>query len=110
MSDKSNPNITERVTVAGRDLIAFVKTTLAEGNVRRLVVRKADGTPLMDIPLTAGVAVGGALTLLAPLLAALGAIAALFSKVQVDVQRQDTMRRERPVVRDSTDASSKDWD
>lgn len=93
--DKTNRNITERVTVAGNDLIGFIKDTIAEGNVRRLVVRKGDGTPLMDIPLTAGVAVGGALTLIAPLLAALGAIAALFSKVQVDVQRKEEPREER---------------
>ena len=89
--------MTERVTVAGQDLIEFLKNTVAEGNVRRLVVSKADGTPLMDIPLTAGVAVGGALTLLAPFLAAIGAIAALFGKVQVDVQRKVEPRTERTV-------------
>ncbi len=95
--DTSHRNITERVTLAGRDLVGFVQNAIAEGNVRRLVVRKADGTPLMDIPLTAGVAVGGALTLLAPLIAALGAIAALFGKVQVDVQRKVEPREERRV-------------
>lgn len=96
--DHANRNITERVTVAGRDLIAFLKTTLAEGHVRRLVVRKADGTPLMDIPLSAGVVVGGAFTLLAPVLAALGAIAALFSQVRVEIQRREDRRRERPIM------------
>ena len=95
-----NRNITERVTLAGHDLIEFLKTAIAEGNVRRLVVRKGDGPPLMDIPLTVGVAVGGALTLLAPFLAALGAIAALFSKVQVDVQRKVEPREERPISDD----------
>ncbi|WPL18127.1 hypothetical protein Thiowin_03179 [Thiorhodovibrio winogradskyi] len=95
-----HPNITERVTVAGRDLIGFLKNAISEGNVRRLVVRKADGTPLLDIPLTAGVAVGGFLTLLAPFLAALGAIAALFSKVQVDVLRQVEPREERRISDD----------
>ncbi|MBK5969897.1 MULTISPECIES: DUF4342 domain-containing protein [Thiorhodovibrio] len=99
-NDESNRNITERVTIAGRDLIAFVKNAVAEGNVRRLVVRKADGTPLMDIPLTAGVAVGGVFTLIAPFLTALGAIAALFGKVQVDVQRKVEPREERPISGD----------
>ena len=98
--NKSHPNITERVTVAGHDLIGFLKNAIAEGNVRRLVVRKADGTPLLDIPLTAGVAVGGVFTLLAPFLAALGAIAALFSKVQVDVQRNIEPREERSISDD----------
>ncbi|MBK1648378.1 DUF4342 domain-containing protein [Rhabdochromatium marinum] len=97
---RSNRNITERATVAGRDLLEFLKATIAEGNVRRLVIRKANGTPLLDIPLTAGVAVGGALTLLAPFLAALGAIAALFTKVQVDVQRKVEPRQERPISED----------
>jgi hypothetical protein len=41
----------------------------------------------MEVPLTAGVAVGGALTLLAPVIAALGAMAALLAKVEVDVVR-----------------------
>ncbi len=79
----------QRVTIPTDDLKGFVKRILAEGNVRRLVIRKPDGTPVMDIPLTAGVAVGGALTLMAPLLAAIGAIAALVTKVEVDIVRDD---------------------
>jgi hypothetical protein len=99
-NDFSNRNITERVTVAGRDLVGFLKNAVAEGNVRRLVVRKADGTPLMDIPLTAGVAVGGVVTLLAPFIAALGAIAALFGKVQVDVIRKTEPQPDGRVIDD----------
>lgn len=79
----------QRITVPSGDLLGVVKRLLAEGNVRRLVIRKPDGTPVMDIPLTAGVAVGGALTLMAPLLAAIGAIAALVTKVEVDIVRDD---------------------
>jgi len=79
--------ISERVTVAGSELVDYVKEIIAEGNVRRLIIRKPGGAPLMEIPLTAGVAVGGALTLLAPVLAALGAMAALLAKVEVDIVR-----------------------
>jgi hypothetical protein len=81
--------ITERVSVAGGELVDFVKGLIADGNVRRLVIRRPSGEALIDIPLTAGVAVGGALTLLAPVIAAIGAMAALIAKFEVDVERID---------------------
>jgi hypothetical protein len=88
MSDnRLSRRISERVTVAGSELVDYVKELIAEGNVRRLIIRKPGGAPLMEVPLTAGVAVGGALTLLAPVIAALGAMAALLAKVEVDVVR-----------------------
>jgi len=80
--------ISERVTVAGNELVSYVKELIAEGNVRRLIIRKPGGAQLMQIPLTAGVAAGGALTLLAPVIAALGAMAALLAKFEVDVIRK----------------------
>ena len=81
--------MTERVNVAGNELVNYVKQLVAEGNVRRLIIRKPGGAKLMEIPLTAGVAVGGALTLLAPILAALGAMAALITKFEIDILRSD---------------------
>ena len=73
----------ERITVAGSELVDKVKHLIAEGNVRRLIIRKPDGDVLVEVPLTAGIAVSGAVTLMAPVLAALGAMAALVAKVQV---------------------------
>jgi hypothetical protein len=81
--------MTERVSVAGNELVDYVKQLIAEGNVRRLIIRKPGGATLIEIPLTAGVAVGGALTLLAPIIAALGAMAALIAKFEIDIQRFD---------------------
>lgn len=81
--------ITERVTVAGSELVNYVKQLVAEGNVRRLIIRKPGGETLIEVPLTAGVAVGGALTLLAPIIAALGAMAALIAKFEIDILRSD---------------------
>jgi hypothetical protein len=85
--NRLSSRISERVTVAGGELVDYVKQLIAEGNVRRLIIRKPGGTPLIEVPLTAGVAVGGALTLLAPVIAALGAMAALLAKVEVDIVR-----------------------
>ncbi len=67
----------------------YVKGLVAEGNIRRLIIRKPDGTRLLAVPLSAGIAVGGVLMLVAPILTALGAIAALVAKVQVEVVRRD---------------------
>jgi hypothetical protein len=86
---KSKRTITERFTVAGNELVDFVKKLIADGNVRRLIIRRPSGEALIEVPLTAGIAVGGALTLLAPVIAAVGAIAALLAKFEVDVERID---------------------
>lgn len=88
MNENYDPrSMTERLMLAGADLKDYVKRLIAEGNARRLIVRKPDGEPLMEIPLTAAVAVGAVLTLLFPVFAAIGAIAALVTKMQVDIER-----------------------
>jgi hypothetical protein len=85
--DKQRRSIHEGVTIAGSELVDYVKRLIAEGNVRRLILRKPGGEVLLEVPLTAGVAVSGALTLMAPVLAALGAMAALIAQVRVEVVR-----------------------
>jgi hypothetical protein len=87
--EQKSGNITERVTIAGSELVDYVKRLIEQGNVRRLIIRKPDGDVLMEVPLTAGIAVSGALALMAPVLAAIGAMAALVAKVQVDIVRSD---------------------
>ena len=77
----------EEIEIAGSELVERVKELVREGNVRRLIIRKPSGELLMEIPLTAGVMVGGAFTIVAPVLAALGAMAALLAKVKVEVVR-----------------------
>jgi uncharacterized membrane protein YoaK (UPF0700 family) len=76
---------TQEVKVAGRDLVKRVRKLVAEGNVRRLIIRKADGTRILEIPLTAGAAVGGVLTIAQPVLAMLGALAMLLAEFKVEV-------------------------
>jgi hypothetical protein len=77
----------EEIEVAGHQLVERIKEVVAEGNVRRLILSTSDGAKLLEIPLTAGVVVGGVVTLVAPLLAALGAFAALLARVKVQVVR-----------------------
>jgi len=75
----------EEIEIAGSELVERVKELIKEGNVRRLIIRKPGGELLMEIPLTAGVMVGGAFTIVAPVLAALGAMAALIAKVKIEI-------------------------
>lgn len=87
--DKQEKSVTEKVTLSGAQLVEYVKGIIVAGNVRRLIFRKANDEVLLEIPLTAGVAMGGALTAMAPVLAALGAMAALLKQVKVEIVRTD---------------------
>jgi len=80
---------TDEIQVAGSELVERIKKLVADGNVRRLIIRKPNGESLLEIPLTAGVAVGGTVTILAPVLAAIGALAALLAEFKVEVVRTD---------------------
>ncbi len=84
---ESERTFTEEFKVAGRDLMARIKKLIAEGNVRRLIIRKADGTKLLEIPLTAGAAIGGLVTIAQPVLAALAVLAMLLVELKVEVVR-----------------------
>jgi Domain of unknown function (DUF4342) len=76
---------TEEFKVNGDDVIGAVKKIIAEGNARRIIIKREDGTTLMEFPLTIG-AVGA---IIAPALAAVGAIAALVTKCTIVVERRD---------------------
>ena len=80
---------TEQIEIAGSELVDRTKELIAEGNVRRLIIRNPDDEKLLEVPLTAGVVVGGAFTVLAPVLAALGAMAALLARVKVEIVRTE---------------------
>lgn len=84
---KKDSTWTEEMVVAGSELIERIKQLVAEGNVRRLIIRKPSGEDLLEIPLTAGVVAGGAMILMAPVLAAVGALAALLAEVRLEVVR-----------------------
>ena len=87
--EKQERTWSDEFVVAGSDLVDRIKKLVAEGNVRRLIIRKPDGDILLEIPLTAGVAVGGAMTIIAPVLAALAALAALLAEFKLEVIRTD---------------------
>lgn len=78
---------TESIEIAGTQLVERVKALIAEGNVRRLILRTPHDEILLEVPFAAGVAVGGVMTVFAPVLVALGAMAALLELVKVEIIR-----------------------
>lgn len=80
MTDKR----TEEFSVNGEELIAKIKSLINEGNVRRIIIKDESGKTLVELPVTIGV-VG---VILAPVLAAVGAIAALVTKCTIVVERR----------------------
>ena len=72
----------ETFKVKGEDLIKLVKRIIHEGNVRRVIVRQGSRT-VVEFPVTVGV-VGAAA---APVLAAIGAVAALLTECTIEVER-----------------------
>jgi len=86
-TEEGEHTFTEHIEIAASDLVDRTKELIEEGNVRRLIIRNQDDEVLMEVPLTAGVVVGGAVTIVAPVLAALGALAALLTHVKIEVVR-----------------------
>jgi hypothetical protein len=75
--------ITEEIRVLGKDAVDYIGHLLHEGNVRRVIIRDSQGHTFMELPL--GVAAVGAIA--APVLAAVGAVAALVADFHIVVER-----------------------
>ena len=73
----------ETIQVTGNQLAAAVQKLLDEGNVRRIRIRQGTRT-IAEFPLTVGI-VGA---MFAPMLAAVGAVAALVTECTIDVERE----------------------
>jgi hypothetical protein len=76
---------TEEFRVDGEELLSKIKNLIKEGNIRRVIIKDKEGKVVFEIPLTFGV-VGA---LIAPQLAAIGAIAALLSEATVVVEKSE---------------------
>ena len=76
---------TEEFKVEGEKLLARIKELIHEGNIRRIIIKDKEGKIVMEIPVTLGI-VG---LLLAPQLAAIGAVAALLTEATVLVEKTD---------------------
>jgi hypothetical protein len=87
-----NPRHLNEFKVKGKELLELVKAIFKEGNARRVIIKNADGETYLEIPVTVGV-LG---VLFAPILAAIGALAAAAAEFTVEVvRREDTPGKDR---------------
>jgi hypothetical protein len=83
-TDDSQKNSKEEsYTVSGENLLKKIKELINEGNIRKISIKDKSGKTLVVFPLTIGL-VGA---LIAPVLAAIGAIAALVTECTITVER-----------------------
>jgi hypothetical protein len=76
---------TEEFKVEGEKLLARIKELIREGNIRRVIIKDKEGKVMIEFPMTFGVAG----VLIAPQLAAIGAIAALLTEATIVVEKKE---------------------
>ena len=82
---KERKSTFEEFKLTGSEIIEKIKELIHESNIRRLILKNEDGKTILEIPLTLGL-VGAALV---PMLAAVGAVAALVAKMTLVVEKED---------------------
>jgi hypothetical protein len=83
---------TEKYTVSGSEVIDKVKQLIHEGNIRTVrIIYK--GRTVLEMPLSVAAPAAAAITLAAPLLAAIGAFAALATECTIEVERMDAKEK-----------------
>ncbi len=78
-------NLANEFKVKGEELLKKIRDLVHEGNVRKIIIKDEKGNPYLELPLTLGV-VGA---VLAPVWAAIGALAAMASNFTVEVIKKD---------------------
>jgi hypothetical protein len=73
----------EEFKINGEDLMAKLKAIIKEGNARKITINGKDNNEILSFPVTVGVAG----IVLAPVFAAVGAIAALATECTIVVER-----------------------
>jgi hypothetical protein len=77
-------NKKEEFKVSGEELVEKIKEIIKEGNARKIIIKNENGESVAEFPLTVG-AIGA---LISPILAAVGAIAALLTKCTIVVEKK----------------------
>lgn len=91
----------EEFKVQAKDLVEKVHSLVREGNIRRIIIKDEKGNTFIEIPLTVGVVTA----LAVPVLAGLGAIAALVANFTLGVERTEAPETE-PVPKEEETAQS----
>lgn len=78
----------EEFTVSGSQLVAKVKQLIHQGNIRKLRLRH-EGKTLLEIPLSVGAPATALAILATPVLAAVGAFAALVTECTIEIEKTE---------------------
>jgi hypothetical protein len=84
---------TEKFTIDGDKVVEKVKQLIHEGNIRRVRIIHEKRT-VLEIPLTVGASAAAITILVAPLLAALGAFAALVTECTIEVEKIEEEKKD----------------
>lgn len=82
---RERENVKEEFKVSGEEVVKKVKELIKEGNARRIIIKNEKGNSIIEFPLTFG-AVGA---IVAPVLAAIGALAALLTRCTIVVIKKE---------------------
>ncbi|NLE07884.1 MAG: DUF4342 domain-containing protein [Dehalococcoidales bacterium] len=77
---------TEKFTVSGSEVVEKIKKLIHEGNIRQVRIIH-EGRTVLEIPLSVGAPAAAAVILAAPILAAVGAFAALVTECTLEVEK-----------------------
>lgn len=92
MEETTKEGKTEEFKINGEDLLRTVKDLIKEGHARRIIIKTESGDIMLEIPLTIG-AIGA---VIAPMLAAVGALAALLTRCTIVVVKREAPAAQAP--------------
>lgn len=81
---------TEEFKISGDVLVTKIKELIAQGNVRRIIIKNEEGHTLIEIPMTVGVIGSVISAALFPVVAAVGVIGAMVAHLTVVIERQES--------------------
>lgn len=87
--------------VKGKELLKKIEELIREGNIRRIIIKDTGGKPYIEIPLTVGV-VGAAV---APVLAAVGALAAMVANFTIEIVKKEDDIEEAEIIEEESNDS-----
>lgn len=87
---KQKRTFTEQIEVTGDELKQRVEELIHEGNVRRVIVRNEHGDVLLEVPMNPAIAIGGLVTIVNPVLTAIGALGVVLAHLKLEVVRDET--------------------
>ena len=110
MDDKTartTRTVFEEIEVTGGQLLEKIKELIRHGNIRTLRVRAGDDFTL-EMPMTVGALAGGVVVLTAPWIAVIGVIAAMLTRVKIEVERDAEVVTTPPPASTATEPTETD--